>query len=120
MDRRTMVSRMMAAGAAMGMGRVSVAGEDAKLVSIAQFSDAGARGEVVKLAKVMKPEAEWKRQLGAGSFQVTRHEGTERPFTGATWNNHAKGLYRCICCDTALFSSETKFESGTGWPSFCT
>ena len=56
--------------------------------------------------------------LSPMSYRVTRHAETERPFTGATWNNHEAGLYRCICCDTALYSSDTKFESGTGWPSF--
>ena len=54
----------------------------------------------------------------ADSFTVTRHEGTERPYSGKYNENHADGLYRCICCDTALFDSKTKFESGTGWPSF--
>jgi peptide-methionine (R)-S-oxide reductase len=58
------------------------------------------------------------RQLSSTSYWVTRHADTERPFTGATWNEHGHGIFRCICCDLALFSSETKFESGTGWPSF--
>jgi peptide-methionine (R)-S-oxide reductase len=87
-------------------------------VSIVEFSDAGVRGKTVKVAKVVKTDAEWRAQLSDLSYQVTRHEDTERPFSGPTWNNHQAGLYRCVCCDTALFASDTKFESGTGWPSF--
>jgi peptide-methionine (R)-S-oxide reductase len=87
-------------------------------VTIVQFSDAGKATGKVAVAKVVKPDAAWKQQLAPISFDVTRHEGTERAFTGSTWNNHERGLYRCICCDNAVFSSETKFESGTGWPSF--
>jgi peptide-methionine (R)-S-oxide reductase len=68
--------------------------------------------------QLRKTEEEWKRLLTPEQFQVARKKGTERPFTGAYWNNHAKGIYKCVCCDTDLFSSETKFESGTGWPSF--
>jgi len=68
--------------------------------------------------KVVLSDAEWKKKLSAQEFQVTRKAGTERAFTGRYVNNHDKGLYRCVCCDTALFNSDTKFESGTGWPSF--
>jgi len=67
---------------------------------------------------IAKSDAEWRQQLEPISYEVTRHAATERPYTGATWNLHDKGIYNCICCDTALFSSATKFESGTGWPSF--
>ena len=87
-------------------------------VTIVPFTDAGARLAPVKLPKVVKSDADWQKQLDATQFQVARKEGTERPFSGATWNLHDKGLYRCVCCDTALFDSATKFESGTGWPSF--
>ncbi|AZN72693.1 peptide-methionine (R)-S-oxide reductase [Georhizobium profundi] len=71
-----------------------------------------------KTLKVEKSEAEWREQLTPEQFHVTRKHGTERAFTGPNWDQKAPGLYRCICCDKPLFRSETKFESGTGWPSF--
>jgi len=87
-------------------------------VTIVQFSDAGKRLEKVKIAKVVKTEEEWRKQLPSGAFEITRHADTEIAFSGKYWNLHDTGIYRCICCDNALFSSATKFESGTGWPSF--
>jgi peptide-methionine (R)-S-oxide reductase len=71
-----------------------------------------------KVAKVVKTDGEWREQLGANSFNIARRADTEMPFTGVSWKEHNRGIFRCICCDTALFSSQTKFESGTGWPSF--
>jgi peptide-methionine (R)-S-oxide reductase len=87
-------------------------------VSIVQFSDDGKRLQKVRVAKVVKTEEDWKKMLSPLAFDITRHADTERAFTGQYWNLHEKGLYRCVCCDNALFSSDTKFESGTGWPSF--
>jgi len=87
-------------------------------VTIVQLSDVGERLKTVKVPKVVKSEAEWKRQLSPNAFDITRHADTEFAFSGQYWNLHDDGLYRCICCDNALFSSKTKFESGTGWPSF--
>ena len=78
----------------------------------------GATGAVVMMEKVRKTDEEWKRLLTPEQYQVTRHGGTECAFTGAYHARHEPGIYRCVCCGIDLFSSSTKFESGTGWPSF--
>jgi peptide-methionine (R)-S-oxide reductase len=96
----------------------ALAAGTAKRVSIVQFDASGTRTGVVAVETIAKPLADWKKQLTADQFVVTRQAGTEVPFTGKYANNHADGLYYCICCNTALFDSKTKFESGTGWPSF--
>ena len=111
----------MAAGAGllMAAGRTASAfGKGIKMVKLVEFTNAGQRKGVIEVEKIQKTDAEWQKQLTPEQFEVTRKAGTERAFTGKTWNNHEHGVYRCVCCGNALFSSETKFESGTGWPSF--
>lgn len=68
--------------------------------------------------KVIKSDDEWRRELDAEQFAVCRNKGTERAFTGKYWDNHDPGMYRCVACGAELFSSDTKYDSGTGWPSF--
>ena len=89
-----------------------------KDVTVVLFSDSGQRLKTVRIPKVIKTPDQWRAQLGAGVFDITRNADTEIAFTGKYWNLHDNGIYRCICCDNALFDSATKFESGTGWPSF--
>lgn len=122
--RRGVIATAIAAVAALvwvGSRKPAVAAPNATAsgpVTIVPFDDGGARLAPVTVPKVVKTDAEWQKLLDPTEFQVARREGTERPFSGSTWNLHAKGLYRCVCCATPLFDSETKFESGTGWPSF--
>jgi len=94
------------AAAAMPAGQVKI-----RLYSAAK------RGYIMS-DKVIKTKEEWRKLLTPEQFHVTREQGTERAYSGATWNNHEHGIYQCVCCNNDLYSSETKFESGTGWPSF--
>ena len=83
----------------------------APAMSVSDESDLG-------LLPVAKDDAEWQKRLTPEQFKVARRKGTERAFTGTYWDNHEPGVYRCVCCGQKLFDGETKFESGTGWPSF--
>ena len=96
----------------------SPADSDTRPVTIVKFADNGTRLAVAALPKVKKTKDEWKKQLSPLQYDVTRRASTEWAFSGALYDQHAPGLYRCIDCDNALFDSATKFDSGTGWPSF--
>ena len=87
-------------------------------ITLENFSAAGVSEGLVSVKRVIKTDAEWRSQLTPASYVVTRQAGTERAFTGELDHESRSGLYRCICCDTALYDSRTKFDSGTGWPSF--
>lgn len=88
------------------------------VVTIVEFGEGGERGQAVTVAKLVKADVEWKAQLAPLAFDVTRRAGTETPFTSPLLGEHSKGVFRCVCCDTAVFGSDAKFDSGTGWPSF--
>lgn len=117
MNRREVFQTM---AGALGASSLLLAAEakGPKMVKIAQFDATGARKGVVEMERVVKTDAEWHKQLDKEQFEVTRKKGTEYAFTGKYAKNHDDGLYNCICCGTTLFDSKTKFESGTGWPSF--
>jgi peptide-methionine (R)-S-oxide reductase len=94
---------------------VEGAGSEADIV---EFDDAGVEQGPVRRARVVHSDAEWRRMLTNSQYYVTRHGSTDTPFTGTYYQMHDTGLFRCVGCGNALFSSETKFDSGTGWPSF--
>ena len=96
----------------------AAAATEPKDVTIIVFSDSGERLKQVRIPKVIKTPAEWRQQLSPNAYDITRNADTEMAFSGKYWNLHDGGLYRCICCENALFDSATKFDSGTGWPSF--
>jgi peptide-methionine (R)-S-oxide reductase len=96
----------------------AMAAEQKRTVRIAQFDASGKRTGAADLEIVQKPPEEWQTLLSPEQFEVTREAGTEAPFSGEYAEFHGDGLYLCICCGDALFDSKTKFESGTGWPSF--
>lgn len=87
-------------------------------VTIVNFSDDGKNLGKATVSKIVKTDGEWYQQLGRNSFDIARQADTEMPYSGVSLKEHRPGVFRCICCETALFSSQTKFESGTGWPSF--
>ena len=87
-------------------------------VTVIEFSDAGANLGPSTVAKVVKTDGAWYTQLGANSFSIARQADTEMPWSGVSLREHGAGVFRCVCCDNALFASSTKFDSGTGWPSF--
>ncbi len=104
----------------MGAGATSdcPVGMPARSASLASPKEEGASSMSQPTEKIKKSDAEWRASLTKEQYYVTRQHGTERAFTGALWNNHDEGTYRCVCCGRELFHSKDKYESGTGWPSF--
>ena len=96
---------------------ISVAGSNAEL-TIIEYDDRGQKLGPARVKKVVRSSGEWHKQLSIEQYYVTRQQGTDTAFSGTYYQIHQAGLFRCICCDTAVFSSDTKFDSGTGWPSF--
>jgi peptide-methionine (R)-S-oxide reductase len=93
-------------------------GESNEEVTIVQFNDAGQNQGPARVKKVVHSASDWRKQLSSEQYYVTRQQGTDTAFSGTYYQLHQDGLFRCIGCDTAVFSADTKFDSGTGWPSF--
>ena len=96
---------------------VAASGAEAE-VTVVEFSDAGDRLQTARVKKAVRSDAEWRKQLSSEQYYVTRHGSTDMAFTGTYYQLHDRGLFRCICCANALFNSDAKYDSGTGWPSF--
>jgi peptide-methionine (R)-S-oxide reductase len=120
--RALLLAGVGAAGAYLLTRRGSAASTSAPkrgpTVRIESFDPAGKSLGVSEVPRVAKSDEEWRTQLSPAAYQVTRHEGTEPAFSGKYAESHGDGLYVCVCCATVLYDSHTKFESGTGWPSF--
>ena len=113
MHRRNFLAIVGGAGAAQ-----LLADPGKRTIRIAEFELSGKRKGVIEMEKLVKSDSEWKKELTPEQFEVARRKGTERAFSGKYAETHDDGLYNCVCCGTTLFDSKTKFESGTGWPSF--
>jgi peptide-methionine (R)-S-oxide reductase len=111
------VSTLFFAGCAATTTQASK-GSGSKQVKIATFDRKGTRTGVETVDKIIKTDAEWKRQLNPMQYEVARKHGTERAFTGEYNNHKGDGIYKCVCCGTALFDSKAKYDSGSGWPSY--
>lgn len=122
--RALLVAPFAAAGIAyFSLRRRSDPGDDAATgsneeVAIVEFDDAGRKLGPARVQKVVRSSAAWRKLLNSEQYYVTRNAGTDTAFSGTYFQLHAAGLFRCICCGNAVFSSDTKFDSGTGWPSF--
>lgn len=129
-ERNTTLSRRELLGCGLALGWVAIHPRVAAAVTAASTPSAtdsvtietfgldGRSKGITSVARVVKTDREWRQQLSLLAYEVTRHAATEHAFSGPYDGNHAVGLYACICCGTQLFDSRTKFDSGTGWPSF--
>jgi methionine-R-sulfoxide reductase len=112
------VALAAAAGDGTSTGKADDSAKQAPTVQVRLFDDKGNLGPKTTVPRVIKTDAEWQKQLTDEQYRIARGKGTEPPFCGAFYDAKKPGVYYCVCCDLPLFTSETKFHSGTGWPSF--